>query len=72
MSECITLYIVKCRDVTHINTYRDIYSGHFPHPLLKNREEFEGGLEKRKGKGGGERRKKKRVIKQTLKYLYEA
>ena len=35
---------------------------------LKNREEFEG---KRKGKGG-KRRKKKRVIKHTLKYLYEA
>ena len=41
----------------------------FPPPLgvgdflckLKNREEFEGGLEK-----------KKRVIKHTLKYLYEA
>ena len=28
---------------------------------VKNREEFEGGLEKRKGKGG-KRRKKKRVI----------
>ena len=40
--------------------------------ILKNREEFEGGLhEKMKGKGG-ERRKKKRVIKHTLKYLYEA
>ena len=38
---------------------------------LKNREEFEGGLEKRKGKGE-KRRKKKRVIKHTLKYLYEA
>ena len=39
---------------------------------LKNREEFEGRLhEKRNGKGG-ERRKKKRVIKHTLKYLYEA
>ena len=37
---------------------------------LKNREEFKGGLEKRKGKGGKE--KKKRVIKHTLKYLYEA
>ena len=36
--------------------------------ILKNREEFEGGLEKRKGKEG----KKKRVIKHTLKYLYEA
>ena len=38
---------------------------------LKNREEFEGGLEKRKGKRG-KRRKKKRVIKHTLEYLYEA
>ena len=39
---------------------------------LKNREEFEGGLyEKRKGKGG-KRRKKKRVKKHMLKYLYEA
>ena len=39
---------------------------------LKNREEFEGGLhEKRKGKGG-KRRKKKRVIKHILKYLYAA
>ena len=57
---------------------RDIYSGH-PPPLggkvflsqLKNREEFEGGLEKKKGKGGIGR-KKKRVIKHKLKYLYEA
>ena len=39
---------------------------------LKNREEFEGGLEKRKGKGGERRKKKKRMIKHTLKYLYEA
>ena len=38
--------------------------------LLKNSEEFEGGLEKRKGKGVN-RRKKKRVIKHTLNYLYE-
>ena len=47
---------------------RDIYSaGHFPPPLgggiflsiLKKREEFEGGFEKRKGKWG-KRRKKKR------------
>ena len=38
---------------------------------LNNREEFEGGLEKRKEKGGKEE-KKKRVIKYTLKYLYEA
>ena len=34
---------------------------------LKNREEFEGGLEKRKGKGEKRRRKKKkRVIKHTF------
>ena len=38
---------------------------------LKNREEFEGGLEERKGKGE-EKEKKKRVIKHMLKYLYEA
>ena len=60
--------------------HRDIYSGH-PPPLggggeeflskLKNREEFKGGLEKRKGKGG-KKKTKKRVIKHTLKYLYEA
>ena len=38
-------------------------------PKFKSREEFEGGLhEKRKGKGG---EKKKKVIKHTLKYLYE-
>ena len=38
---------------------------------LKNREEFEGGHEKGRGKEGkGE--KKKRVIKHTLKYLFEA
>ena len=42
-----------------------------PFPPLKNREEFEGGLEKRKGKGG-KKKKKKKVIKHTLKYLYEA
>ena len=39
---------------------------------VKNREEFEGGLEKRKGKAGKEEEKKKRVIKHTLRYLYEA
>ena len=39
---------------------------------LKNREEFEGGLEKRKGKGGKIRKKKKRVIKHMVNYLYEA
>ena len=38
---------------------------------VKNREEFEGGLEKRKGKGG-KRIKELRVIKRTLKYLYES
>ena len=36
---------------------------------FKNREEFKGGLEKRKR---GQRRKKGRVINHTLKYLYEA
>ena len=36
---------------------------------LKNREEFEGGLEKKRK---GKEEKKKRVIKHTLKYLYEA
>ena len=41
------------------------------HSKLKNREEFEGGLGKRKGKGGKEE-KMKRVIKRKLKYLYEA
>ena len=35
---------------------------------LKNGEEFEGGLEKRKGK----EENKERVLKHTLKYLYEA
>ena len=56
----------------------EIYSGHSPPweggnflSKLKNREEFEGGLEKKKGKGG-KKEKKKRVIKHTLKYLYEA
>ena len=39
---------------------------------LKNREKFEGGLEK-KGKEKGEKEEiKKRVIKHTLNYLYEA
>ena len=37
---------------------------------LKNREEFEGGLEKRKGKGGGE--KKEKNDKTHVKYLFEA
>ena len=44
---------------------RDIYSS-----KLKNREEFEGGHEERKKNGWG--RNKKRVIKHTLKHLYEA
>ena len=39
---------------------------------VKNREEFEGGLEKRKGKEGKRRKKKERLIKYTLKYLYKA
>ena len=40
---------------------------------VKNREEFEGGLEKRKGKGGKRRKKEKNdKIKHTLRYLYEA
>ena len=39
---------------------------------LKNREEFEGGLEKKEGKRGKRRKKGKRVIKYTLRYLYEA
>ena len=44
---------------------RDIYSGHFPPPWgkflskLKNREEFEGGLEKKKGKRGEKKKKRK-------------
>ena len=44
----------------HTAGNRDIYSGH-SHFLskLKNREEFEGGLEKRKGKGGKRRKKEK-------------
>ena len=57
--------------------FRDIYILAIPelggkfHSKLKNREEFEGGLGKMKGKGE-KRRKKKRVIKHMLKYLYEA
>jgi len=35
---------------------------------LKNREGFEGGLEKGREKGGNE---EKRAIKHTLKFLYE-
>ena len=47
---------------------RDIYSGHSPKFLskLKNREEFEGGLEKK------ERKKKEKIDKHTLKNLYKA
>ena len=57
----------KPRDMQRSLGYRDIYSGH-PPPLgggefflskLKNREEFEGGLEKRKGKGWKRRKKEK-------------
>ena len=53
---------------------RDIYSGHPPPggggilSILKNREEFEEGHEKRKGK----EEKMKRVLKHTLNYLYKA
>ena len=36
---------------------------------LDNREEYDGGLEKRKGKGG---KRRKKTIKHALKYLYEA
>ena len=68
---CSTIVIGK-ELVPSLGTDRDIYSGHFPPPILsKNGEEFEGGLEKRKGKGG-KRRKKITVIKHTLKYLYGA
>ena len=60
----------------HMLLIMDIYSGHYPPwgkflPKLKNREEFEGGLEKGRENGGKEG-KKKRVMKHTLKYLYEA
>ena len=51
-------------------TNRDIYSDHFT-PKLKNREEFEGGLHEKKEGKRGEKKKKERVIKHTLKYLYE-
>ena len=59
-----------------VDTKTGIYILAIPPPAgeflskLNNREEFEGGLEKRKEKGGKEE-KKKRVIKYTLKYLYE-
>ena len=54
-----------------LDTVRDIYSGQGEFFVqIENMEEFEGGLEKRKGKGG--KRRKKRMIKHTLKYLYEA
>ena len=39
---------------------------------LKNREEFEGGLHEIKEEKGGKRRRKKKVTKHTLKYLYDA
>ena len=39
--------------------------------IHKNREEFEGGLEKKGKEKGGNQEKKKRVIKHTLEYLYE-
>ena len=42
--------------------------GKFLSQFLKYREEFEGGLEKRKGK----EEKKEKNDKHTLKYLYEA
>ena len=38
---------------------------------IEKQEEFEGGFEKRKGKGEKEE-KRKRMVKYTLKYLYEA
>ena len=52
-------------------SFRDIYSGHFL-SKLKNREEFEGGLEKKERKRGGKKKTKKRVTKHALKYIYEA
>ena len=67
---------LPCNELNHRNTqYRDIYSGHSPLPggggflsKLKNRVKFERGLHEK----GGEKKKKKIVIKRTLKYLYEA
>ena len=56
-------------------TSQDSLQGYIFWPFLsqlKNREEFEGGLEKSKGKRGKKKKKRKRVIKYTLKYLYEA
>ena len=53
--------------------FRDIYSGHFPPKLSKLKtgknlkEDF-----MKKGRKRGERKKKKKMIKLTLKYLYEA
>ena len=38
---------------------------------IENREEFEGGLHK-KGRKKGRKEEKRKVIKHTLKYLYEA
>ena len=68
-----TVHVKNWRQLRLLFQNRDIYSGlrGLFFSKLKTREEFEGGHEKRKGKGGkGE--KKKRVIKNTLKYLYEA
>ena len=57
-------------DKSVFRCYRDILATQLSQ--LKKGEEFKGGLhEKRKGKGG-KGRKKKRVIKHTLIYLYEA
>ena len=61
------LLIFKATILASKSGSRDIYYGHFPifWSKLKNREEFERGLhDKRKGKGG-KCRKKKRVIKLT-------
>ena len=38
---------------------------------LKDREEFEGGLHEKGRKKGRKEEKRKKVIKHTLKYLYE-
>ena len=59
----------------HIIEVPNIISGMYILAILsklKNREEFEGGLEKKARKRGEKKKKKKRVIKHTLKYLYEA
>ena len=58
-------------------TERDIYSGHPPLPgggflsKLKNRKNLKEDLKKGRGKGEKEE-KRKRMVKHTLKYLYEA